>query len=551
MKRDLEGLTEGTFDLLVVGGGINGAGIARDAAGRGLRTGLVERDDFGSGTSGRSSKLIHGGLRYLEQGRLFQVRESLRERRTLLRVAPQVVRPLPFLLPIYRNGRLGPTRLRIGLALYDLLAGRDLPRHRFFGPEAADHLVPGLREEGLRGGALYTDAVTDDRRLTVLNVLDATRRGAVVANHAELTEVRADGDGLLRASLTDRRGGGRLEVRSRAVVNATGPWAEETARLFDGDAGPRMRPTRGAHIALPRCTGETALLFESPDDGRVVLAIPWAGLTLFGTTDTDDRSDPGTVTPTDEDIEYLLRAARHVLPEAPPPGERLLFAFAGIRPLVGHGTRTPSSVSRRSRIAPSRAFGPRFISILGGKLTSYRSLACSVVDRLARLPGMAEASASTTDVEPLPGGEPGDRGFARYLIDAPREAAARGIDLRTAVELVARHGTRWKAVVEAAAGDGALLERLCNHGTIRRAELALAAEEEMAITLSDALLGRTNVAFQPCQGLHCAADAADILGDRLGWDRSRRAAEVRAYRRRLRRERGARFVPEEPVPGDQ
>jgi len=544
MRRDLTRLAEGRLDLLVIGGGIHGAGIARDAAQRGLRVGLVERDDFGSGTSGRSTKLIHGGLRYLEQRRIFQVRAALRERAVLLRIAPHLVRPLPFLLPIYADDPHSRAALRAGLWLYDRMGGRDgMPGHQFLDAPDAERVLPGIRMEGLRGAAMYHDAVTDDRRLTVLNLLAAADHGAILANHAEVESIRADQDGLLRVAIADRLHGGALEARARAIVNATGPWADRLAALADPDGAPRLRPSRGAHLALPRLTGETAVLFRSPDDGRVMLAVPWEGLTLIGTTETDDAEDPADVSPTDADIEYLLRGARHLLAGTPIADRDLLFAFAGLRPLLADGARHLSAATREARLVPSRAFGPRLLSVYGGKLTSYRDLARQAVDRIAKVAGMPTTGGCQTGAQPLPGGEVPGGDFLAFLSAAPRTAAARGLDARLVLSLATRHGGRLQAVLELAHAAPELMQRLCNHGPTLRAEVALAADGEMAVTLTDALLGRTGAAFRSCQALHCAPAAAAIMGARLGWDAARQEVEVARYRDRLRLERGARFVP--------
>src|SRR5437773_11566900 len=306
-------------DLLVIGGGITGAGVARDAALRGIRTALVDKGDFASGTSSHSSRLIHGGLRYLEQYEFHLVREASRERRVLLKVAPHLVRPLPFVLPAYRGARVPAWRLRAGLWLYDLLAGfRNVGLHRWLGRKATLRLEPGLRDKDLRGAAVYFDAQTDDARLTLATMRAAAQAGALVASHADVTALLKP-DGRIRgAAVRDMLSGDEYSVRALVVVNATGPWVDQVRRLEDPAAEPLLRLTRGAHVAVPRqrMGHVRAMTLTSPLDGRVMFILPWGDLSYIGTTDTDDDTSPDDVRASGEDAVYLLRSANWFFPTA-------------------------------------------------------------------------------------------------------------------------------------------------------------------------------------------------------------------------------------------
>src|SRR5579884_3331210 len=357
----LAALAAGPFDLLVVGGGINGAGIARDAALRGLRTALVERGDLGSGTSSASSKLVHGGFRYLEQGHIRLVLQACRERERLRRLAPHLVRPQRFLFPVYAGGPVSRAKLALGLWAYDLLAGWwQVHRHRMLSAAAVRRVEPALRTEGLRGGGLYWDARTDDARLVLETALAAAEAGAVIVSYAEVTGFLKEAGRIVGARVRERLGGNELDVRARVVVNASGPWMDAVATL-DEPGPPRLRLTKGVHLVV----------------------IPWGEHALIGTTDTDQPGGPDapcTVEP--DDVAYLLETVNHYFPAARLAPADVVSAFAGLRPLVAPepGRRfLPSDVSREEAIFVSRA---GLISLAGGKLTTYRLVAAEVVDRV-------------------------------------------------------------------------------------------------------------------------------------------------------------------------
>ena len=348
MRRDLDALTAEDFDLLVIGGGVTGAGAALDAVLRGLRVALIDKGDFASGTSSVSSKLVHGGLRYLEQGDFGLVYEALHERRRLLRNAPHLVRPLRFILPFYDGARVPPWKQRLGLMLYDLLAGRgNIRRSRSYPLPRLHHDFPDLRSRHLRGGAEFFDAQMDDARLCLEVVRTAALNGAVIANYVEAAAFEKEA-GLIRGvRALDRLGGRELRIRARQTLNAAGPWGDAVRRLAGDADGPTLRPTKGVHVLAPGRGLTAAFLLLHPDDGRVFFVIPWLGKTLVGTTDAvcDEPPDALSVAPADAD--YLLRGHNHYFRPSLSLND-LLGSFVGLRPLVRARPGEPSSLSRSS-----------------------------------------------------------------------------------------------------------------------------------------------------------------------------------------------------------
>jgi glycerol-3-phosphate dehydrogenase len=524
---DIAAMTAAPLDVLVIGGGITGAGIARDAAMRGLRTALVDRGDFASGTSGHSSRLIHGGLRYLELGDWRLVLEASRERRILLRIAPHLVRPQSFLFPVYEGARVPPWKLAAGLWLYDLLAlFRNVRRHRMLSKQELLRCEPGLRDRGLRGGARYFDAQCDDARLTLANARDAHRHGALVANYVCMDRLEI-GDGRVRgARLTDQRSGKSLDVRALVVVNATGPWSDALRAASGGQ--PLLRTTKGVHVAVPRSrVGNTeAITLMSAIDGRVMFVIPWGDLTYIGTTDTDADDAPADVRPAAEDVVYLLRSANAVFPHARLEPRDVISAWAGLRPLLRpDDPRHPSDVSREHRIVG----GPvGLLSVVGGKLTTYRAMAAETIDRVVAdlhlLDGRPVPPRASTDREPLPGGE--SRDMALLVTELEREGAASDV----ANHLVRNYGSEAIAIQRLRNEQRPLAQPLTKGHPVSGAEMVHAIRREMALTLSDLLVRRTHLFYEvPGQGARAAAAVVDIAGVELGWDAVQKAEELLAY----------------------
>jgi len=388
MERTFPDLESRIFDVLVVGGGITGAGIARDASMRGLSVAIVDKGAWASGTSSKSSRLIHGGIRYLERGQVGLVRESVREREILLRIAPHLVKPLEFTWPVYRGARLPRWKLGIGLGIYDLLAGRRrVRRHKSLGVEETLENEPALDRTGLRGGASYFDASTDDAGLTVSTIAAAVDNGAVAVHHARMDSVTLSGKRADGAVISDTLNGGTTQARARVIVSATGPW--------------QAKGTKGSHVAVARdrIGNRAAVTLTSPLDGRVMFVLPSGDRAIIGTTDIYTSESPDHVKASKEEIDYLLRSANHYFPAAALTTNDVLDTWAGIRPLAASPAGTsPSSISREHQISVDPA---GVIVVTGGKLTTYRSMAAEIVDVVEKKLGRKPRRAPTDEV-PLP-----------------------------------------------------------------------------------------------------------------------------------------------------
>ena len=535
-------MAETPVDLLIIGGGITGVGIARDAALRGFRTALIDKADFGAGTSSHSSRLIHGGIRYLEQGALRLVFEASHERRVLLKIAPHLVRPLAFLFPVYRGSRVPAWKLRAGMWLYDFLSVfRNVRAHRWLRPKKVRHVEPSLRERGLVGAALYYDAQTDDSRLVLATARSAARAGALVANYVEMSSLlKPDGrvrGAVARDVLTGGGGGGEsFTIRAQVVVNATGPWSDAVRRLDDPEAKPLLRLTKGAHVVVQRrrIANEHAVTLFSQLDGRVMFVLPWGELSYIGTTDTDADSSPDTLRVTAGDVTYLLRSANAAFPDAHLASKDVVSAWAGLRPLLRQDDHaSPSQLSREHRIEES----PHgLITIAGGKLTTYRVMARDVVDRVAarlhQLDGRPVAPRPATDQLPLPGGEAAE---LEVLVEAAR---ARGAAEATARHLVENYGSEAAAILNYVDRDRSLGNAIVPGRPEIWAEVSYAVEREMAMRVQDVLIRRLHLFYElPDHGRATVPAVASRMKKLLDWDDSREAEELRDYLRMVERGR--------------
>ncbi len=519
---------------MIVGGGITGAGIARDAAMRGLRTVLVEQGDLGSGTSSHSSRLIHGGLRYLEQGRLRLVLEANRERRALLRLAPHLVRPLSFVFPLHHGDRIPRWRLAAGMWLYDVLAlFRNVAPHRMLSKRALLAAEPMIRERGLVGGARYFDAQCDDARLVLATARSAALHGAQIATYTavealELTDGRVTG-----ARVVDVLSGERAIVRAATVVNATGPWTDRVRALEDPGCRPLLRPTKGVHLVVPRnrLGHHEAIAFLSPIDGRVMFALPWGDDSYVGTTDTDAAEPPETVAATPDDVVYLLRSINALFPNARLGVEDVRVTWAGLRPLLRGDPAAPSGLSREHAIVEGRA---GMITIAGGKLTTYRVMAQDAVNRvlqqLEERSYRVETRPAPTDQEPLPGGETAELGpFHRSALEL-------GLNADTAEHLVRHYGTETASVVNLASARRELQRRLHPRHAAIEAEVVHTARREMAQRVDDVLVRRLHLYYEtPDRGEAAARRTAELLGRELGWKGTRVSEEQARYNALARR----------------
>jgi glycerol-3-phosphate dehydrogenase len=481
-------MAEETFDVLVIGGGITGAGIALDAASRGFSVALVEKNDFASGTSGRSSRLIHGGIRYLEHGEVGLVHECIRERKVLLRIAPHLVRPAPmYLLAPSSRAR---TMYGIGLTGYDLLAaGRNIGVHHRVTAEQVRDAVPGFG--GTSGGFRYFECQTDDARLTVEVARTAHEFGAVLANHAEVTGLLGDGR-VTGAAVTDTLTGEPLEVRARVTVNATGVWADQVSGLAGGDAGPggpRLRPSKGVHLVFAPGAIQATAAFVVPsaaNDGRSVFLVPWEDRVYAGTTDTPYGGDLDDPTVEAADRHYILAAVAQYFPAVT---ERdVVASWAGLRPLLA-GAEAPESAASEDLSRRHAVFeGPAgLLTISGGKLTTYRAMAEDLVDRIAAAIGPAGRCRTRS----LPLGLHGSAGEALTLARA--EAARLSLPPAMADRLVQRYGDDWRAAVRLIGAEPSLGEPVVDGLPVLKVEVALARSREMAVTDEDVFVRRTRL----------------------------------------------------------
>jgi len=532
----LEALANESFDLLIIGGGITGAGLAREAALAGFRTALVERDDFASGTSSRSSRLIHGGVRYLEHGHLGLVFESSRERRLLLHLAPHLVRPLAFTWPVYRGARVPRWKLRAGLMLYDALAlFRNVGRHQSLSRSGVSAAEPALSRDGLVGGARYWDAATDDSRLTLANAIAAREAGAFVVNHVAVVGGVTGGPGdagkLVGAQVEDTLTRTGFSINATVVVNATGPWSDATSALTGIPTGAAVMGSAGTHIAVPRqrLGNRDAITLVSPVDGRVMFVLPAGAHSIVGTTERAARVDADNIRANEPDISYLLHSVNQLFPYAQLTHDDVITAWAGIRPLAaqraGHGGANSAS---REHAIHTRADG--LVSVTGGKLTTYRSMAHDVLQHAVRelrdgrrrvmyneTRVLTEAtnlqrSEALSRTEPLPGGDIESRHGTSH------DAQAATNDAAIAERLSLAYGSRWRNVWSYAQRDHSLAKRLVPDLPYCVAEVAHAVERELACTIADVLVRRTHIAFETRDnGRGVAKRIAPLMAALLGW----------------------------------
>jgi glycerol-3-phosphate dehydrogenase len=534
-------------DLVIIGGGITGAGIARDAALRGMSVVLFEKGDYGSGTSSKSSKMIHGGLRYLEHREFRLVFESVSERRVQSRVAPHLVRPMPFLVPIFDGTKPGLEVMNIGLWIYDSLALFRAPRmHKTFrGAKAATKLEPYLRSDGLRGVIEYYDCATDDARLVLENIIDARGVGADCRNYPEVTRlVRGDGGRVLGVAVRDVLTGATEEVRARAVVLAAGAWTDEVIRRFEVPiARPLLRRTKGVHVVIPheRLPLGRAVTLLSPVDGRVMFAIPWRGRTVLGTTDTDFDGKADEVHADAADAAYLCDSANGYFPDARLSPSDIIATWAGLRPLISAGSGDEDEEQSESDTSREHEIFVRddgLVIIAGGKLTTYRRMASETVRKAVRWlrdhdPEFEAAGRerSGTKHRPLPGADgleaatlEGVAAIGKALI------AEHGLDVDTATHLCGVYGVRARVLAEAIAADRAQAERLNPDLPYVWAEIDFAATHDLARTLDDVLSRRVPLLLVGRdQGLDVAEQVAARLAARLGWSADEVARQLAGY----------------------
>jgi glycerol-3-phosphate dehydrogenase len=495
-----------SYDLLVIGGGIIGAGVARDAALRGLSVALFEKQDFGGATTSGSTRLIHGGLRYLEMLDFQLVRMDLREREILLHIAPHLVKPLEFVVPFYDRSLFHRTKMRIGMMLYDGLSyDRSLPGHGVLSTRQTLDREPQLRPQGLQGAVTYYDAqVNSPERLCLENLLDARDHGAVLRNYTEVVGSLRDSDGICGLRLRSTLDGAESEVKGKVIVNASGPWFDRVAVALAPHPRRIVRATKGIHVACRPRSQSAVVLFAA--DGRLFFVIPWLGYSWIGTTDTDYPGDPGEVRATREDVDYLIRSTAPFFPGL--REDDVFWSNAGVRALV-QKPGSESSVSRLHRIVDGAEQGaPRLVSIAGGKITGYRAIAQDAVNEVCRK--LKSEAPCTTAVTPLPG------------------AAGAGDNALGHLEPL--YGGRAKDVLRLANDEPALREPLSPAYPDIAAQAVFAARSEQCMRLSDFLLRRTLLGFTADQGMQAVPAAASLLARELGWTSTRKDQEIGNYR---------------------
>lgn len=541
MKREqLSEIETEPFDVVIIGAGINGAGIARDAALRNLRVLLLDKGDVASGTSAWSTRLIHGGLRYLEHGEIKLVRESLRERELLLRLAPHLVKPLPFLIPIYAGRKRGPWMIRAGMLAYDLLSFEKTlaPPHRMLSRMETLERVPGLKAKNLRGAALYYDAqVQYAERLVLENALDARAHGASVLTYARVERIEVEDGAVRGVEFVDLLDGGRrhYNVRAPIVLNAAGPWVDEVLAKIEHDSHEErlIGGTKGSHLIVDLFDGapRDALYVEARADGRPFFIIPWDdNKYLIGTTDVRYEGDLDAVEIDEREIEYLLDETNGLIPTAQLTRADILHTYSGVRPLPYIRQRSEQNITRRHFLREHTPQLRGFVSIIGGKLTTYRSLAEQTVDLLFRKLKRSSPACRTGKFA-LPGAR--CENFAAFV----EEFRAEKSQLPTAANerLLRIYGTRAREVLKLCAEHPDLRESFSPQTGALGAEIVFSFREELAETLSDCLLRRTMVGFDRAAGLDAIEAAARIAQRYLGWSEERARLEIAAYREQIKR----------------
>jgi glycerol-3-phosphate dehydrogenase len=528
-RGSLQRMADEVFDVVVIGAGATGAGSALDAVTRGLSVALVEARDFASGTSSRSSKLIHGGLRYLEQRDFSLVREALRERSLLLNtLAPHLVRPVPFLFPL--RERWERAYVGAGMALYDTLGGYGgLPRHRHLTKRGALKLAPALRPDALAGAIQYYDAKVDDARHTLTVARTAAHFGAAVASNAPVVGFLREGEHVTGVRVRDPHSGDEFEVRARMVVNATGVWTDDVQHLVGERGKFKVRASKGVHLVVPRdrVQLDTGLILRTQTS--VLFVIPWGRHWIIGTTDTDWSLDKAHPAASARDIDYVLERVNAVLRQ-PLTREDVEGVYAGLRPLLTGESESTSQLSREHTVAVPV---PGLVAVAGGKYTTYRVMARDAIDAVAR--GLDRSVApSCTHVTPLLGAE----GFRALWNGRQRLAAASGLHVARIEHLLGRFGSRIHDLLEAVARRPELGRPLPGADDYLAVEVRYAASHEGALHLEDVLTRRTRISIESWdRGLEAAEPAARLMADVLGWSDDDVAREVDLYRARVAAER--------------
>ena len=528
------------FDVIVIGAGINGAAVARDAAMRGLKVLLLDKGDISSGTTQWATRLIHGGLRYLQYYEFALVRESLRDREELLRMAPHLVKPLGFLVPVYDYMSRGKLMVQAGMIAYDALSyDKSLERHHIYDREQTLERYPGLNPEGLKGAAFYYDAQVEyAERIPVENAISAHENGAVVLTYTKVDRIVVEDGRATGVEFENLLGGGRYSAHAPVILNMAGPWVDEVLGGMNRAEERMIGGTKGSHLIVDPFTGapQTALYVEAQEDGRPYFIVPWNGRYLIGTTDIRYEDDLDYVEASEEEIQYLIEETNRVIPEANLTRGDVLFTYSGVRPLPYQPEGAEGGVTRRHLLYDHVEKDPKIeglISTIGGKLSTYPTLAREMVDEVYKKLGR-KAPKSHTDKWPLPGSDTKD--FEAFTAEFK---ATSGLTEELAERLLKVYGVRAPEVLDEAGDDHSLRVPLSPSPAVETsllgAEVLYAFRREMAQTLSDVLLRRTMVGLGPRVALDVDEAAAQVAVRHLGWSQERAEREVREYRDFVRR----------------
>lgn len=535
---------EGDLDVLVVGGGVTGAGIAFDAALRGLKTGIIEAQDWSSGTSSRSSKLVHGGLRYLYQMDFKLVHEALTERGLLLEhTAPHLVKKMPLLWP-FKQRVIERAYSTVGVGLYDIMAQiahrGSVPIQHHLTRKGALARIPDLKKESLIGAMVYYDARVDDSRLVITLVRSAVEYGALAATRVQMVEMTKDGTGRINgAVLEDLETGKRRTVRCKTIINATGVWTEETQALCGSDSGLSVLASKGIHIVVPkeRIKGSTGMFIRT--EKSVLFIIPWKRYWVIGTTDTKYHENLRHPVANREDVDYILEQANTVL-EKPLTRDDIISTYAGLRPLLMPGTKGEATSTKVSREHTVTEAAPGLVVIAGGKLTTYRVMAEDAVD--FALGRRAKQLPSLTSTTPLRGA----RGYKALWNQRVRLAQESGLSQDHIEDLLDRYGDDIRVILDMIKDDPSLGKELQAAPEYLRAEIAFGVVYEGAMHLEDSLTHRVRLSYEHHdRGVGAAQEVADVMGALLGWDNSKKKEEINAYKERCQAEDAAEEITDE------
>ena len=543
-QANIERMKREGVDLFVIGGGITGAGIAREGILRGKSVGLVEKEDFANGTSSKSARLVHGGLRYLEQFQLGLVASACAERHKLRQMAPRLVQPVAFTFPIYQDSKNGLLKIRLGMWLYDLLAlFRNIRRHRILGPGQVAAVEPALEQRGLVGAARYYDCLADDARLTLATIQSAQRHGALIANYAQVCGLLKGKGRVVGVQIMDRITGARFTVRASVVVNATGVWADEIRRMDDPEAEKLLRVNRGSHVVLPRrkLGIQGAVTFTSLDGQRGMYVVPWKETCIAGTTDVDHPADLDRAYATAAEVESILSSTNRAFPGARLTQEDIISTFAGLRPLIGEEGKAAYQVSRDHHIFESDA---GLVTIAGGKLTTYRRMAQDLLNYVSHRLGIERPSQSA-QLPLLEATFDADAELARLAERHPQ------LERDVVTHLTLTYGSTAATVLQLAAEKPGMGRRIVPGLPYIWAEVPHATQHEMALTLSDVLIRRTHIIHEDRdQGIECASEVAALMGRYLGWNATEVERQIERYHQQVKLTRAFQGEAFTPATGD-